>query len=365
MIISNYTLQAVKSSVNLNVVTDAPLPPEIPFENQSASSVGQLLDRSAKELSRNLGTMLKLQSGAERMVEKLLAGAAEQTLIAELGDLVQAKAERRQMWAQQLRQCGAVMTHCQETLPPEQRQCLDVAQEHIQLDLQERFSPPTEVAEAFEQSISSSNDFFDKLLELINLIKNGYLAGYEHIIAAYSEFFKDFNEEVSAKLKDWIKGANEGKEVDLNAGNIRHALNALIKKYSPPNAAAVLFPAPGMFPPPGASREEAEKWLKALGLPATSLRNNGNGTFSVVMDLGPLTTMMNGLPPNVYWITWDNAKFQYWQTGFNAQEERMKNTLQSFTQKYSNANSYHDNFNKTLSAHLNQYADMLKAMLNF
>jgi invasin D len=39
--------------------------------------------------------------------------------------------------------------------------------------------------------------------------------------------------------------------------------------------------------------------------------------------------------------------------------------LQSFTQKYSNANSYHDNFNKTLSSHLNQYSDMLKAMLNF
>lgn len=64
-------------------------------------------------------------------------------------------------------------------------------------------------------------------------------------------------------------------------------------------------------------------------------------------------------------MTWDTAKFQAWQTGFNAQEERMKNMLQSFTQKYSNANSYHDNFNKTLSSHLNQFSDMLRAMLNF
>ena len=126
--------------------------------------------------------------------------------------------------------------------------------------------------------------------------------------------------------------------------------------------AGVLFPAPGMD---GASKEEAEKWRLALGLPASCLKDNGDGTFSVVMDLGPLITMRDSLPPGVYWITWDTSKFQAWQTGFNAQEERLKNMLQSFTQKYSNANSYHDNFNKTLSSHLNQYADMLKAMLNF
>ncbi|MNL12862.1 Invasin IpaD [compost metagenome] len=76
--------------------------------------------------------------------------------------------------------------------------------------------------------------------------------------------------------------------------------------------------------------------------------------------------MLDSVPnPWVGMVVWDTAKFQAWQTGFNSQEERMKNMLQSFTQKYSNANAYHDNFNKTLSSHLNQYADMLKAMLNF
>jgi invasin D len=224
-------------------------------------------------------------------------------------------------------------------------------------DLKATCPPPPEIAEAFDLIINSSNDFFDKLLDLINLIKNGYLAGYEHIIAAYSDFFADFNDEITAKMQEWIEGANDGKEVKLNAGALRTALQALIDKYSHPNPKSVLFPKPGEG---GASKEEAEKWRVALGLPANCLKANGDGTWCVVMDVEPLLNMKNSLPSGNI-VTWDTAKFQAWQTGFNAQEERMKNMLQSFMQKY----SYHDNFNKTLSSHLNQYADMLKAMLNF
>lgn len=361
MIITSFMLSAGRPPTDQNRANDIPAPPEMPPEVQAHFTLEQLLDRSTRALNRNLENMLKCQP-TTKMVHELLNGNPTEALIAEFEEQVQAKRIRYQMYAQEMGKCVAVMKHCRETLPMEQRQRLDVAQQNILLDLRAKHPPPPEIAEAFDSSLSSSNDFFDKLLELIDLIKNGYLKGYEHLITAYSEFFKDFNEEITAKMKDWIQGAGDGKEVQLNAGAIRNALYALIKKYSHPNPAAVLFPAPGMD---GASKEEAEKWLKALGLPASCLKQNADGTFCVVMDLGPLTIMMDSLPPNVGWITWDTAKFQAWQTGFNAQEERMKNMLQTFTQKYTNANSYHDNFNKTLSSHLNQYADMLKAMLNF
>lgn len=70
--------------------------------------------------------------------------------------------------------------------------------------------------------------------------------------------------------------------------------------------------------------------------------------------------MKAGTPSN--YQAWDTAKYQAWQNGFNAQEETMKNQLQAFTQKFSNANSYHDNFNRTLSAHMKEFADLLKHM---
>lgn len=359
MNINNFALPAAIPTFRDN---EPPAPPEMPPETYMPPTLEQLIDRSTRTLNRSLENMLKCQPNINKVVGELLNGNPALESIAEFKEQVEAKRIRWQMCAQELGKFGAVMKHCRETLPMEQRQLLDEEPRDILVDLKTRHAPPPEIAEAFDSSISSSDDFFDKLLELIDLIKNGYLAGYEHLIAAYSEFFSDFNELITAKMKDWIEGAGDGKEVKLDTKALKEALEALIRKYSHPNPESVLFPAPGME---GASKEEAEKWLKALGLPASCLKPNGDGTYSVVMDLGPLTLMLDGIQPGTGWVTWDTAKFQSWQTGFNAQEERMKNMLQTFTQKYSNANSYHDNFNKTLSSHLNQYADMLKAMLNF
>ncbi|EXF96154.1 type III effector protein SipD [Pseudomonas fluorescens HK44] len=361
MEILSFTRPVAMPGADLKVMMDAPLPVETLPEVPADFALVQLLERSTKALSRNVENMLRCQPNNTKVVGEPLAGNSVESLVAEFVEQMVAKRIRSEMWAHQARQCVAVMRHCQKTLLPGDLQKLEAKQDFILGDLKSNQASPAEIADEFYVIVKSSNDFFDKLLELIDLIKNGYLAGYEHIIAAYSDFFADFNKEITAKMKEWIEGANDGKEVKLNAGMIRLALQALIEKYSKAPA-GVLFPAPGME---GASKEAAEKWRVALGLPESCLKDNGNGTFSVVMDLGPLKIMMDSLPSNVYWITWDTSKFQAWQTGFNAQEERLKNMLQSFTQKYSNANSYHDNFNKTLSSHLNQYADMLKAMLNF
>jgi invasin D len=346
---------------DFNAIVDAPLPAEIPVEVHAGFSLIQLLEVSVKALNRNLENMLKCPAGVPRELQGSPAEILAQYFSsAEFAEQVHAKRIRSLMWTHQMRQSGTVFNHCIETLPMEQREQLCDEKDRI-LDELRDMSVPDEIADEFDLRINSSNEFFDKLLDLIDLIKNGYLAGYEHIIAAYSNFFSDFNAEITAKMKDWINGANEGKDVNLNAGELRTALHNLIAKYSHPNPASVLFPEPGKG---GVSRAEAEKWREALGLPASCLKQNSDGSYCVVIDTGPLWRMRDSVSSG-NWVTWDTAKFQAWQTGFNAQEERMKNMLQSFTQKYSNANSYHDNFNKTLSSHLNQYADMLKAMLNF
>lgn len=326
------------------------MPPEV----HTAFSLSLLLDRSMKTLNRYLENMLKVQLNVTKTAEQLTGDAAEQGIV-EFMEFVHAKRVRSQMWAQQVRVVGSVVNLCYDAMPEEKRS--QFLNELLRIR-NERDGRP---ADDFDADIKSSNEFFDKLLDLINLIKNGYLAGYEHIIEAYSEFFKDFNAEITAKLKDWIEGANDGKEVKLNAGALRAALDNLLKKYTHPSPASVLFPRPGQG---GTSREEAEKWREALGLPPACLKQNADGTYCVVIDTGPLHTMRSGVAAGGT-VKWDTARFQAWQTGFNAQEERMKNMLQSFMQKYSNANSYHDNSYKMLTSHLNQFSDMLKAMLNF
>lgn len=316
-----------------NTAASPPTPTEMPTAVRPGFDLADPLERSVKKLDRHL----------ERALD---------------GSTGQAKGLRYEMWAQQLQQCFAVMTYSIQAAPLSEGQLRQLAdqQDKILNNLYEQRTPP----EIGAFNTEEPEDFFKKLRDLIDLIKNGYLAGYEHIIKAYSDFFAEFNSKITAMMKDWVEGANDGKEVKLNAGALHAALTELIAKYTHPESASVLFPKPG---DEGASKEEAEKWLQALGLPPQCLKENADGTWCVVIDTGPLWSMTSRLPSSGT-VTWDTAKFQAWQTGFNAQEERMKNMLQSLTQKYSNANSYHDNFNKTLSAHLNLFADMLKAMLN-
>jgi invasin D len=211
--------------------------------------------------------------------------------------------------------------------------------------------------------VNSSDDFFAGLIDLIKQIGGDYLEVYERLIEQYSAMFKDFNEKVMAKMSDWIKGVNDGKEVEFNTAAFRAALNEVISKYSVlPNS--LLFPVPnadGTFPK--TSREDAEKWAKAMGLPAGSVKIYA-GSYIVVIDLMPLQTMLASVANFATPAKMDSAKFQAWQTGFNTQEAAMKNYLQVATSKYSNANAYHDNFIKILSSQLSQFADMLKAYLN-
>lgn len=359
MRVVDFTAPANRNTVTARQAADIPQPPELPGAPPPGLPLVQLLERSTKALERQLQNLLKVQPPAEKLSEQLLAGSASPSVMGEFAEQLLGKRIRAQMWAQQVAQSGALMAHVQQGLPTEQGERLASVAQNVLQDLEQKQPLPAPISG--QQNDRSPPDFFDKLLQLIGLIKNDYLAGYQHVIDAFTRFFADFNQAITAKLKDWIEGGKDGKEVKLNVGQLRAALQALVRKFSPPNSAGVLFPAPGME---GASRAQAEKWRLALGLPADSLKQNANGSFSVVMDLSPLRTMLSQLPAKGDSVTWDTARFQSWQTGFNAQEERLKNMLQSFTQKYSNANGYHDNFNKILSSHLSQYADMLRAMLN-
>lgn len=215
---------------------------------------------------------------------------------------------------------------------------------------------PEAVREALG-SLSGSADFFEQLLAMIGFIKGEYLAIYEELLTKYSAFYKEFNETIMAKMGDWIKGKSDGKEVEISS-QLRAALEALRDKYQKaPDG--VLYPTADGGP---ATKEDAQKWAKALGLPASCVQPDGKGGYRVMMDLSPLDGMIAAAPEGT--VTWDSAKFQAWQTGFNSLEGDLKNQLQLFTTKYGNANSYHENFNKILSSQLSQFSELLKAIVS-
>lgn len=231
-----------------------------------------------------------------------------------------------------------------------------------------------------------SDGFFQDLQGMIDFIKNDYLAAYENMLGTYSAFYKEFNESIMAKMSEWIKGKNDGKDVEILVGKFFVALTWHMRTYSAAPK-GVAYP-PLEYGAKQVSEVQARNWAKAMGIPDKQVRKDSALGWVVMMDLSPLIVMRSSLiavdPPDAFLDSaippaslehilglfdpsvsvWDSAKFQSWQTGFNSQESELKNQLQKFTTKYANANSYYENFNKILSAQLGQYSEMLKQMAN-
>lgn len=214
---------------------------------------------------------------------------------------------------------------------------------------------PAEIRAQGEKVEVKAPAFFDKLIELIDLIGGSYLNVHQNIVRKYSAFFDRFNSAITSKLQQWMKAVNEGKDIELDVGELKKALQDLMADLD-----GELF---------NGSEADARKWCESLGLPESCLRENTDGTWSVMIDLSPFEQMIKDLDSfdldEHGKVVLDSASFQAWQSGFNAQTDRLKNKLQEFTQKYSSANSTYDNFIKVLSNHINQFADMLKAMAHF
>ena len=242
--------------------------------------------------------------------------------------------------------------------PPESSE-VEVLQGKMQRQLQALADQPVSSDAA---AARASGDFFDSLKGLIDLIGSDYLEVYERLIKQYSDMFSDFNKEVMAKMGEWTKGVNDGKEVEFNSKAFVAALSSLLIKYqSAPTS--VVFPVPDAAGSiPVVTKEDAAAWAKAMGLKPDQVRQYGAG-WVVVIDVAPLQEMWKSMQQHGDSVRWDSAKFQAWQTGFNTQEAEMKNYLQVATSKYSNANAYHDNFIKIMSSQLSQFAEMLKAYL--
>ncbi|MDD1016003.1 IpaD/SipD/SspD family type III secretion system needle tip protein [Pseudomonas rubra] len=235
--------------------------------------------------------------------------------------------------------------------------------QHEQLQAQQRASEGMlfgNLPAALNLGVQADVPFFDKLIELIGVIRDDYLSVYEHVLDVYTKFYAAFTDQITSKMSGWFEADKDGKKIIFQRATFESALRSLIQQfeYQP----SQLVPIPGAAP---MNEDEARNWQRALGLPDYCLSEDGNGNWVVYMDTAPVIAILQGLPPSGPGGTppvIDTAKFNAWQSGFNAQEERLKNMLQSITSKYANANTYHDNFNKTLSAHLSQYADLLKHM---
>lgn len=209
----------------------------------------------------------------------------------------------------------------------------------------------------------SDAEIWDMVSQNISAIGDNYLGVYENVVAVYTDFYQAFSD-ILSKMGGWLSPGKDGNTVKLNVNALKSEISNLINKYNQINKNTILFPSQTGSGVTTATKAEAEQWIKELNLPDSCLKSSGSG-FVVLVDMGPLDKMvsdLNGIGSGSA-LELDNAKYQAWQSGFKAQEENLKTTLQTLTQKYSNANSLYDNLVKVLSSTISSSLETAKSFL--
>ncbi|HEF8785965.1 TPA: type III secretion system needle tip protein SctA [Providencia alcalifaciens] len=221
------------------------------------------------------------------------------------------------------------------------------------------------------QVMMSDAELWEKISKSIGDINDSYLKMYESTVAGYTYFYQKFSEKILSQMGSWVQPGKDGNSVKLLAKNIFDTLWSIVNACEGTNGSS-LDPSYVLLPPQSGgstvdtcSKEMAEMWAAELGLPSSCVKQI-NGGYVVLPDLTPVKTMITELQDmggNNGTLELDNAKYQAWQAGFKSQEENLKTTLQTLTQKYSNANSLYDNLVKVLSSTISSCLETAKSFL--
>ncbi|EAA4815622.1 type III secretion system needle tip complex protein IpaD [Shigella boydii] len=227
----------------------------------------------------------------------------------------------------------------------------------INKDARELLHSAPKEAELDGYEMISHRELWAKIADSINDINEQYLKVYEHAVSSYTQMYQEFSAVLSS-LAGWISpGGNDGNSVKLQVKSLKDALTTLKKNYED----KPLYPATNTV-----SEQEANKWLTELGgtIGTVSAKNGG---YVVSINMTPINNMLNSLNKlgTTDEVVLDNAKYQAWNAGFSAEDETMKNNLQTLVQKYSNANSIFDNLVKVLSSTISSCTDTDKLFLHF
>ncbi|PUA19941.1 IpaD/SipD/SspD family type III secretion system needle tip protein [Glaciimonas sp. PCH181] len=181
------------------------------------------------------------------------------------------------------------------------------------------------------------------MINTIRQIKAGFISVYENAMSKNKDFYTEFSD-ILAEMGNLINESDKENHIRFDSGALKSKLVALQKKYGD----VKLFQ--------HKNKAEALAWAERLGLPAadpekfpdqaTCVEKIG-GVWVVKLDLGPVKIMISKLADGVQVLS--SAKFQAWQAGFKAQEENLKNTMQTLSMKYTHGNDSYNNLLQVLS----------------
>lgn len=195
-------------------------------------------------------------------------------------------------------------------------------------------------------STLSSKEINDLIASAIGEMSESYLDVFQQAVEKNVQFYKDFSDFMSKQPK--FISANGDKTI-LNGKEFRASLEKLMGDYPVPGMSTTLFPVQTGSTVQGASREECEAWAREFGLSTVDcISELPDGTYIVHIDISPLENIYKSVEDKD--MSFNAAQWSAWQTGVDMQKDHIQNSMQTLTQKFSNAHSTFDNLVKVLSS---------------
>lgn len=202
------------------------------------------------------------------------------------------------------------------------------------------------VASDAEFSTSSSKEICDAVADAIGSMGENYLDPFQEAVEVYASFYSDFSEAI-ASLKNYIKADDD--KIVFDGEGFAAELSAVTNKYK--GDSGVLYRA--------SSPEEARAWAKEMGLDPDKCVVGK----TVRIDLSPIDKLIADTKKNKN-VTLNSAQWAAYQSSVDIVKDSVQTSMQSLTQKYSNANSTFDNLVKILSSTISQLLESDKSFFN-
>ncbi|EIC82002.1 IpaD/SipD/SspD family type III secretion system needle tip protein, partial [Serratia sp. M24T3] len=183
--------------------------------------------------------------------------------------------------------------------------------------------------------------FVDQICNIIDTTKLEYYDAFERALAKYIEYYKKFSD-IVAKMSSYIHSVDDEGQLRYDFMDLKTSLIELQNDYTEHSENNILYPK-NWDDRVNVTHEDALKWTKDMGLPNTCIKTitdkiTGKIYYVINIDPSPLQTMIDNIKhgdKNNYKLS--NTEYQAWLTGFNAQEDQIKTTVQSLTGRYGNA----------------------------
>lgn len=200
---------------------------------------------------------------------------------------------------------------------------------------------------------TSYADLWARIAAATATIKTEYVDFYASLMQKYTEMYEAFNETCQKASSSAVSTGDDGNNVKFDSGVMNTGYNNFNTKIDSINKSLGSVENWGSM-----SAEERESMVATLE-PAFKVDSSGKISFNMDQYNSVKGTGPSGIKDSKV----STASYQAWLATFNAAGSAFQSNMQSFAQRYSQANSTFDNLNKVLSGAISSLADSAKEVL--